>query len=59
VSIIHHDSLRKTLKIPPHIVPIAYLCIGYVSFFHDRPELEKAGWLPRTDIESLIHQDQW
>jgi 5,6-dimethylbenzimidazole synthase len=59
VSIIHHDSLRKTLKIPQHIVPIAYLCIGYVSFFHDRPELEKAGWLPRTDIESLIHQDQW
>jgi len=59
VSIIHHDSLRKTLKMPQHIVPIAYLCIGYVSFFHEKPELEKAGWLPRTDIESLIHYDQW
>ena len=59
VSIIHHDSLRKTLKIPQHIIPIAYLCIGYVTFFHDKPELEKAGWLPRTDIESLIHYDRW
>lgn len=59
VSIIHHDSLRKTLKMPQHIVPIAYLCIGYVTFFHEKPELEKAGWLPRTDIESLIHYDQW
>jgi 5,6-dimethylbenzimidazole synthase len=59
VSIIHHDSLRKTLKMPQNIIPIAYLCIGYVTFFHDKPELEKAGWLPRTDIESLIHYDQW
>ena len=59
VSIIHHDSLRKTLKIPQHIIPIAYLCIGYVTFFHEKPELEKAGWLPRTDIASLIHYDQW
>lgn len=59
VSIIHHDSLRKTLKMPQNIIPIAYLCIGYVTFFHEKPELEKAGWLPRTDIESLIHYDQW
>ena len=59
VSIIHHDSLRKTLKMPQHIIPIAYLCIGYVTFFHEKPELEKAGWLPRTDIESLIHYDHW
>ena len=59
VSIIHHDALREALKIPQHIMPIAYLCIGYVTFFHEKPELEKAGWLPRTDIASLIHYDQW
>lgn len=59
VSIIHHDCIRKALDIPVHITPIAYLCIGYVTFFHDKPELEKAGWLPRTDVESLIHYDQW
>ena len=59
VSIIHHESLREALKIPQHITPIAYLCIGYVTFFHEKPELEKAGWLPRSNIESLIHYDQW
>jgi len=59
VSIIHHDALREALDIPEQIVPIAYLCVGYVSFFHDRPELEKAGWLPRADIKSLIHYDRW
>ena len=59
VSIIHHDALREALNMPENVMPIAYLCIGYVTFFHDKPELEKAGWLPRADINSLIHYDQW
>ncbi len=59
VSIIDHDLLKEILAIPQHIIPIAYLCIGYVTHFHDKPELEKAGWLPRTPVESLIHHDQW
>lgn len=59
VSIIHHDHLRKILNIPDHIVPIAYLCIGYVTHFHEKPELEKAGWLPRMPIDSVVHHDEW
>ena len=59
VSIIHHEALRQALGIPPHIMPIAYLCIGYVTFFHEIPELEKAGWLPRASFSSLIHYDRW
>lgn len=59
VSIIHHDALRASLGIPPHIIPIAYLCVGYVSHFHEKPELESVGWLPRVPIDTLIHHDQW
>ena len=59
VSIIHNEVLRDILRIPEHIVPIAYLCIGYVSFFHEKPELEKAGWLSRIDIDSLIYNEYW
>jgi 5,6-dimethylbenzimidazole synthase len=59
VSIIHHDSVRKALGIPEHIVPVAWLCIGYVSFFHETPELEQAGWLPRLALDDLVHQEQW
>ncbi len=59
VSIIDHDLLKGILGIPEHIVPIAYLCIGYVTHFPDKPDLEKAGWLPRVPVESLIHHDQW
>ena len=59
VSIIHHKQLKEILGIPKFVVPIAYLCIGHVSHFHEKPELEKAGWLPRLPIEELIHNDRW
>jgi len=59
VSIINHQTLRDALGIPENITPIAYLCVGYVSEFHEKPELEKAGWLPRLDLESVVHYEQW
>ena len=59
VSIIHHKELKKILGIPDKVVPIAYLCIGYVTHFHEKPELEKAGWLPRLPLESIIHEEKW
>ncbi len=59
VSIIHNDALRGILAIPEHVIPIAYLCVGYVAFFHDQPELEARGWLPRLDLDALIHEEGW
>ncbi|PCH76762.1 MAG: 5,6-dimethylbenzimidazole synthase [Flavobacteriaceae bacterium] len=59
VSIINHQTLRDALGIPENITPIAYLCVGYVSEFHEKPELEKAGWLPRLELEAVVHYDQW
>ncbi len=59
VSIFNQPELQAALGIPANIVPIAYLCIGYVSYFHDKPELEKAGWLPRLPIADLLYYDQW
>ena len=59
VSIIHHHALRAALGIPREIVPIAYLCVGYVTQFHEKPELESIGWLPRLPLDALVHQDQW
>ncbi len=59
VSIVEHNVVRRALDIPDNIVPVAYLCVGYVSHFHQKPELEQAGWLPRMDLKSLIHRDSW
>ena len=59
VSILHEQALREALGIPQEIIPIAYLCIGYVSDFHARPELEAAGWLKRMPLTELLHFDGW
>ena len=59
VSIFHEHELQAALGIPAHIVPIAYLCVGYVSHFYPKPELESKGWLPRLPIEELVYVDQW
>ena len=59
VSIIEQDDLRSALNIPAEIIPIAYLCVGYVSHFQTEPELQTAGWLNRTPIEELVFFDQW
>ena len=59
VSILRHDDLRNALGIPPTIQPIAYLCVGYVSHFFEKPELETAGWLPRMPLTDVLWIDQW
>ncbi|UZE94819.1 5,6-dimethylbenzimidazole synthase [Alkalimarinus alittae] len=59
VSIVERKALKEALAIPSDIVPIAYLCVGYVSHFFDKPELETAGWLKRTPLDDLLYFDQW
>ena len=59
VSIFHQADLQEALGIPKGITPIDYLCVGYVSHLHAKPELETAGWLPRLPIEELVYFDQW
>jgi len=59
VSIISNDALQAILGIPEHIVPVAYLCVGYVTHFYEKPELEERGWLSRERLDNLIHYDRW
>jgi len=59
VSIIKEKALHDALNIPEEIVPIAYLCVGYVSEFKKKPDLETAGWRKRMPLEELIFFDQW
>ncbi|MGF1776713.1 5,6-dimethylbenzimidazole synthase [Vibrio nomapromontoriensis] len=59
VSIIHDDVLRTALDIPDHIDIIGYLCLGYVSEFQEKPELETFGWLPRAPLNQVVHHGKW
>jgi 5,6-dimethylbenzimidazole synthase len=59
VSILDFDRLRDLLLIPARAVPVAYLCLGYVSEFPPCPELESAGWERRQKLSRLIHFECW
>jgi 5,6-dimethylbenzimidazole synthase len=59
VSIISNDDLKQILNIPTHVKPIAYLCLGYVEEFADRPDLQHAGWLPRLELDKVVCYEQW
>jgi len=59
VSILDVDELRAALGIQEAVVPVAYLCLGYVTEFGAEPELEIKGWEQRAPLASLIHFERY
>lgn len=59
VSIVDPARLAETLQLPAQVYPLAYLCLGYVSEFLPKPELEMAGWRSRLPLEQLLHANMW
>ena len=59
VSIFNDSDLRCILGLPDHILPVAYLCAGYVKELHQALELETRGWRKRLDVEPLIFSNSW
>jgi 5,6-dimethylbenzimidazole synthase len=59
VSILDPAKLREVLGIPAHILPVAYLCLGYVDGFATEPELERAGWEQRVPLASVICHERY
>ena len=59
VSILSNDDLKTILDIPEHVVPVAYLCLGNVSKFAEKPDLESAGWLPRLGLKDVVFYEKW
>lgn len=59
VSIVDPKALSDLLGLPEHVTPVAYLCLGYVSEFLETPELEKAGWDKRLDMDGVLMFDCW
>jgi len=59
VSILSNDTLKKVLELPENVVPVAYLCLGYVDEFATKPDLETAGWLPRLELKDVVYFEKW
>ena len=59
VSILSNDVLKKLLELPEHVIPVAYLCLGYVSEFATRQDLESSGWLERLQLQDVVYYEKW
>ena len=59
VSIMRNEDLSCIFSIPSQVIPLAYLCIGYVRDFPERPILESARWAKRLPPRNLLHFDSW
>ena len=59
VSILSNDVLKRQLELPEHVIPVAYLCLGHVSNFETKPDLERVGWLPRLELKDVVYYEKW
>ena len=59
VSILSNDALKEILDIPEHVIPVAYLCLGHVDDFAEKPDLQTAGWLPRLELKDVVYFEKW
>src|ERR1700704_5355281 len=59
ISILDVDAIRRILAIPPHVVVVGYLCLGYVSAFEPEPELAARGWEHRVPLAEKLHFDRY
>jgi len=54
VSILDPARVAGILEVPTAWRFIGYFCFGYPCAEHDSPELERAGWEHRREVESFI-----
>ncbi|ANY09263.1 nicotinate-nucleotide--dimethylbenzimidazole phosphoribosyltransferase [Pseudonocardia sp. HH130630-07] len=62
VSFFDDDGLAAVhdlFGLPAHVEIVAYLCVGHVDGFADRPELEAHGWARRRPLDWAVHQETW
>ena len=59
VSFYRPPDLQALLGLPEHVVPVAWLCIGYPDERPSRPGLEAAGWERRRALADMVHVERW
>ncbi len=59
VSIINPDKVKNILNAPKQNKLIAYLCVGHVDQFLEKPELETLRWEPAKVLSSLVRYDNY
>jgi len=59
VSIMDTEKLKNLLEIPKNVIPVAYLCLGYVTHFNEQPELQTKGWRERLPLADFVNFEEF
>ena len=59
VSILDPNTVKTLLNAPEDRELIAYLCLGKVDKFYDKPELETLQWQERKQAEQVIFSEHY
>lgn len=59
VSILNPEKVKAAIAAPADRELIAYLCVGYVDKFYERPELESLEWEKRRSTEQVVFEERY
>lgn len=59
VSFFHPGEVQRALGIPPHVRPLAVLCVGWPEAFPAKPLLEQVGWARRLPLDQVVFAEAW
>ena len=59
VSFYREPFLAGLVGLPPHIRPVAWLCLGPVTHLEAVPDLERLGWRTRRPLSHAVHRNRY
>ncbi|WP_235736869.1 5,6-dimethylbenzimidazole synthase [Nocardioides alcanivorans] len=59
VSFYREAVLSSLVGFPPHIRPVAWLCVGTVASLPEVPDLERFGWRGRSPLSAALHDERY
>ncbi len=59
VTLFQPDELAALLDVPPGVVTLGWLCLGWPDERPPAPGLERAGWSKRAPLSSVVLRNRW
>ncbi|HEY6879163.1 MAG TPA: 5,6-dimethylbenzimidazole synthase, partial [Polyangiales bacterium] len=57
MSIMENAVIGGLLGLPAHVIPVAYLTVGYPIEFAEKPMLSQVGWADRLPLAELLFEE--
>jgi len=59
MSLMDHRAVADILGVPEHVLPVAYLTLGYPVELRAAPMLADVGWRARLPLADLVFEERW